>query len=209
MRRPTGDLPAAVVVDSHPMMRAGITDALTRGGFEVVAHGRGLVDIRGPMRRPPDAFVVGWEAQGPRDLAGLSRVVDAEPATKVFVLAPSPDDAADAFAAGAVAFILKTIDPDDLAPVIRQFVDQNIIGAAAQEKEPNPFLSRLTPREKQVLSHVAAGASNSMVAGQLWLSEPTVKFHLRNIYRKLGVKGRVDAARKARALGLIPRLHTL
>ena len=209
MRRPTAELPAAVVVDSHPMMRTGIADALTRGGFEVVADGGALADIRRPMRRTPAAIVVGWEARGRRDLEGLSRIVDAEPASKVVVMAPSPDDAADAFAAGAAAFILKTIDPDDLAPVIRQFIGENIIGAVAHEGEPDPFSSRLTPREKQVLSRIAAGASNGAVASQLWLSEPTVKFHLRNIYRKLGVHGRLDAARKARELGLIPRLHTL
>lgn len=207
MRRPTADLPAAVVVDSHPMMRAGIADALTLGGFEIVALGGALDDIRCPILRTPAAIVVGWEASGARDLAGIARLAEAEPSSKIIVLAPSPDDAAAAFAAGAAAFILKTIDPEDLAPVIRQFVGQNIIGPVVKEEAPDPFLSRLTSREKQVLSVVAAGASNSAVASQLWLSEPTVKFHLRNIYRKLGVKGRVDAARMAREIGLIPRVH--
>jgi DNA-binding NarL/FixJ family response regulator len=207
MRRPNADLPAAVVVDSHPMMRAGIADALTRGGFDVVARAAALEDVHRPIPRPPDAIVVGWEANGRRDLLGLSQIAAAEPASKVIVLAPSPDDAADAFAAGAAAFILKTIDPEDLAPVIRQFVGENIIGAVVKEEADDPFLSPLTSREREVLSLVAAGASNGTVASQLWLSEPTVKFHLRNIYRKLGVNGRVDASRMARELGLIPRVH--
>jgi two-component system nitrate/nitrite response regulator NarL len=206
MRRPNADLPAAVVIDRHPLMRTAISDALARGGFDIVARGAVVADARGPLRRPPAAIIVGWEARAPRDLQGLSGIVAAEPASKVVVLAPSPDDAPDAFAAGAAGFILKTIDPDDLAPVIRQFVSETIIGGLRAEEEPDPFSSRLTPREKQVLSLVAVGASNSAVASQLWLSEPTIKFHLRNVYRKLGVSGRMAAARKARELGLISRV---
>jgi DNA-binding NarL/FixJ family response regulator len=207
LRRPMAELPAAVVVDNQPMMRVGISDALTRGGFEVLAHGGTLAEIQGRTGRTPDAIIVGWGARGRRDLEGLSRLVAAEPACKVVVLAPSPEDAADAFAAGAAAFILKTIDPDDLAPVIRQFVGETIIGAAMREEEPAPASVRLTLREKQVLALVAGGSSNGDVAKELWLSEPTVKFHLRNIYCKLGVNSRMDAARKARELGLIPRVH--
>jgi two-component system nitrate/nitrite response regulator NarL len=209
MRRPTGDLPAAVVVDNHPMMRSGIVDALARGGFDVVADGAVLADIRRPMRRRPAVILVGWEDGGRHDLDGLSQLVDAEPASKIVVLAPSPADAFEAFAVGASAFILKTVDPDDLAPVIRQLVDENIIAAPGREEAATPSAPCLTPREKQVLSRVAAGASNGATAAELWLSEPTVKFHLRNIYRKLGANGRVDAARRARELGLIPRSHAL
>ena len=134
----------------------------------------------------------------------------AEPASKVVVLAPSPtpDDAYQAFAAGASAVILKTVDPEDLAPLIRQVVDENIIVAPVQDEPVPADAMRLTPRETQVLSRVASGASNATVAVQLWLSEATVKFHLRNIYRKLGANGRTEASRLAYELGLIPRSHT-
>jgi two-component system, NarL family, nitrate/nitrite response regulator NarL len=211
LRRPPTECPAAVVVDGQPIMRSGIVYALTRGGFDVVAHGAAFADIRRPTRRAPAAILVGWDAVGRRDLEGLRRIVAAEPASKVVVLAPSPmpDDAYQAFAAGASAFILKTVDPEDLAPVIRQIIDENIIAAPVRNEPVPAAATRLTPREKQVLSRVASGASNAAVAAQLWLSEPTVKFHLRNIYRKLDANGRTDASRLARELGLTPRSHAL
>jgi two-component system NarL family response regulator len=135
----------------------------------------------------------------------------AEPASKVVVLAPSPkpDDARQAFAAGASAFILKTVDPEDLAALIRQVVQENIIAAPLRDEPVPAMATRLTPREMQVLSRVASGASNATVAAQLWLSEPTVKFHLRNIYRKLDVNGRTEASRLALERGLIPRSQAL
>jgi DNA-binding NarL/FixJ family response regulator len=193
------------------MMRQGIVDALTRGGFDVVAHGAALADIPRSTLCRPAAILVGWEAGGPRDLEGLRRIVAAEPASKVVILAPAPtpDDAYEAFAAGASAFILKTVDPEDLAPLIRQVIDENIIAAPVRDEPVPTFATRLTPREQQVLSRVASGATNAAVAAQLWLSEATVKFHLRNIYRKLDANGRTDAARRARELGLISRSHAL
>jgi DNA-binding NarL/FixJ family response regulator len=192
-------------------MRSGIVEALTRGGFDIVADGAALSDICRPTRRVPVAILVGWDGTGRRDLEGLRRIVLAEPASKVVILGPSPtpDDAHQAFAAGASAFILKTVDPEDLAPLIRQVVDENIMMRAPAHDEPvSAGAVRLTPREEQVLSCVASGASNGTVAAQLWLSEPTVKFHLRNIYRKLDATGRTQASRRAYELGLIPRLRT-
>jgi DNA-binding NarL/FixJ family response regulator len=209
MGRPTSYVRAAVVIDSHPMMRTGIVDALTRGRFDVVAHGAALADIRHSSLPALAVIVVGWDTLGQRDLEGLGQIMAAQPACKLVVLASSPkaDDAHQAFAAGASAFILKTVDPDDLAALIRQVIDGNIIAAPLRDEPVTAFSTRLTPREKQVLSRVASGANNSAVAAQLWLSEATVKFHLRNIYRKLEANGRTEAATLARELGLIPRSH--
>jgi two-component system, NarL family, nitrate/nitrite response regulator NarL len=210
LRRPNRASPTAVVVDSHPIMRSGMVDALTRGGFDVTAHGASLADVRHRIDAPA-AILVGWDAVGRRDLEGLRDLVTAEPASKVVVLAtaPTPDDANEAFAAGASAFILKTVDPDDLAPLIRQIVEENIIAAPVRDAAVPAAVTRLTPREQQVLARVASGSSNAAVAAQLWLSEPTVKFHLRNIYRKLDVSGRTEASRLARELGLMSRSHAL
>ncbi len=193
-------------------MRTGIVDALIRGGFDIVAHGAALADIPRPTRRVPVAILVGWDGTGRRDLEGLRRVVVAEPASKVIILGqpPTPDEAQQAFDAGASAFILKTVDPKDLAPLVRQVVDENIMTSPpVRDESVSAGAVRLTPRETQVLSCVASGASNGTVATQLWLSEPTVKFHLRNIYRKLDATGRTQASRRAYELGLIPRLRTL
>jgi DNA-binding NarL/FixJ family response regulator len=70
-------------------------------------------------------------------------------------------------------------------------------------REPEPTAWRLTPREVDVLCAAAEGASNAQIGRQLWVTEQTVKFHLSNIYRKLGVSNRTEAMRRAIARGLV------
>jgi DNA-binding NarL/FixJ family response regulator len=189
------------------MMRSGVVDALTRGGFDVVADGAALADIGHCAGTALAAIIVGWNTDERPDLRGLGKIVAAEPTRKVVVLAssPTPEDMSQAFAAGVSAIVLKTVDPDDLAALIRQVVDGNILAAPLRDEPVTACSTQLTPQEKQVLSRVAAGANNAAVAAQLWLSEATVKFHLRNIYRKLDANGRTEAAMRARELSLIPR----
>jgi DNA-binding NarL/FixJ family response regulator len=107
--------------------------------------------------------------------------------------------------AGAAAYVLKTIHPDDLAVAVRQVCSQTIhwapssgvhrmvLGSTEYEEGT---LSELTAREREILSIVAEGKSNSEVARMLWVTEQTVKFHLSNIYRKLKVANRTEASRR-------------
>jgi len=79
--------------------------------------------------------------------------------------------------------------------------------AAAPVPEPETTAWRLTPREVDVLCAAAEGASNAQIGRQLWVTEQTVKFHLSNIYRKMGVSNRTEAMRRAIARGLVS-VHT-
>ena len=137
------------------------------------------------------------------------------PGLKIVVLAGSQDPAAvdAAFAAGAVAYVFKSAHPDDLASAIRQAFDASIflspvhtgpsfVMPVAPKADTQTALG-LTKREVEILQLVSEGHSNGELARMLWVTEQTVKFHLSNIYRKLGVANRTEASRWAQVHGLL------
>jgi DNA-binding NarL/FixJ family response regulator len=110
---------------------------------------------------------------------------------------------------GLTALRLKTAKPDELASAIRQVFCQSVyfpgsrgIVAEAFAEEARKATT-LTPREFEILGLVAAGSQNAEVASALWVTEQTVKFHLSNIYKKLGVSNRTEASRWAHQSGII------
>ena len=108
---------------------------------------------------------------------------------------------------GALAFVLKTIDPADLSSAIRHAVTgtviQRVTGLSAIPEEDVAKEIGLTEREVSIVKALGAGLSNKQIGQELWLAEQTVKFHLTNIYRKLGVGSRTEAVRFAYANGLV------
>ena len=114
--------------------------------------------------------------------------------------------------AGAVAYVVKSAHPDDLASAIRQAFQHSVYFAGSR---PAPAamgppagesseVAELTRREREILQLVAEGHSNATLAKMLWVTEQTVKFHLSNVYRKLDVANRTEAARWAQLNGLLP-----
>ena len=108
---------------------------------------------------------------------------------------------------GAAAYILKSTDTDAIATAIRQVFEPSVYLAGPKERahaattETPEVLGKLTRRELEILQLVSGGRSNRQVAQILWITDQTVKFHLANIYRKLGVRSRFEAARWARRTG--------
>ena len=140
-------------------------------------------------------------------------VIDAGPGLKAIALASSEDQnqVQAAFAAGAVAYVVKTAHSDDVGVAIRQTFSPSLFlpgvtpapavnGAAT---DAHPAVAMLTKREREILQLVADGHSNSQLARMLWVTEQTVKFHLSNIYRKLDVANRTEASRWAQIHGLL------
>jgi DNA-binding NarL/FixJ family response regulator len=160
-----------------------------------------------------------------RGTAYLQRVLDLCPGLSVIVLAPSGEssDVAEAIDAGAVAYATKSVRPDDLAAAIRQCFQHSVFyapaaatprpalrgapsdlpgGQAYTRPQPVQVLTPngahpLTRREREILTLVSEGLHNADIARKLWITEQTVKFHLTNIYRKLGVSNRTQASRWA------------
>jgi DNA-binding NarL/FixJ family response regulator len=127
------------------------------------------------------------------------------PDVKVVVLSGSEDrtliDAA--LRAGASAFVVKSVATSDLASVLRQVANGSVFHAVGQSPAASvggsaePEGPDLTDRERLILQAVARGTTTAQISQELWISEHTVKFHLTNIYRKLGVSNRAGAVRWA------------
>jgi DNA-binding NarL/FixJ family response regulator len=141
-------------------------------------------------------------------LACLDRIKKRYPSVKVVML--SAFDDADRIRAalkrGASAYIVKTVNPQDLPAALRQVVEPTIyFGLPPQDEEP-AAAAGLTEREAAMLRALARGLSNAAISREFWVTEQTVKFHLTNIYRKLGVKNRTEATRYAYQHGLADEL---
>nr|MDQ4030143.1 response regulator transcription factor [Actinomycetota bacterium] len=116
-----------------------------------------------------------------------------------------------ALAAGAVAYVIKTAQPEDLRSAIRQAFAHSVYLPGRPPAGAAPAPARLVPedmpdltrRELEILRLVAEGHSNTELAKMLWVTEQTVKFHLSNVYRKLGVGNRTEASRWAQLHGLL------
>jgi DNA-binding NarL/FixJ family response regulator len=214
----TTNLFDAVVLDPHPIWLDAVELVLARIGATVVvktSSGReALATIERVQPRlltleldslpgEPDGFEVMRQARG------LS------PNLRAIVLSAHHDTAHidAALAAGAAAYVVKTAHPDDVASAVRQAFDHSVYlaGAPRPSAPPSPGARTgtespggLTRRELEILRLVAEGHSNSQLARMLWVTEQTVKFHLSNIYRKLGVSNRTEASRWAQLNGLLP-----
>ena len=132
------------------------------------------------------------------------------PKVKVVMLSASttPDLIEGALRRGASAYVLKTVDPSDLPSTLRQVAGGTVfstVGATEPSTPSGAKAAGLTDREIAILTELAKGKSNDEIAKELWVTQQTVKFHLTNVYRKLGAKNRADAVRQAYQLGLIER----
>ena len=210
---PTSAGPLRVAIaDDHRLMLTGLRTALERApDMDVVGEaqtGKAIVAVA--SRTKPDVVLLDLrmpEGDGLWALKELRRVV---PAAKVIVLSMFDDHqhVNQAIHDGAAGYIVKTIDPDDLPSAIRQTVQGTVFSARAVV-DPRKGHHRdapdhlITDRELEILQHVAEGLSNAQIAKALWVTEQTVKFHLSNVYRKLGVSNRTEASRYALSRGLL------
>jgi NarL family two-component system response regulator LiaR len=198
-----------LIADDHRLMVEGTKQALQRaGGFEVVGEAVNGVQVLPLVRRlKPDLVLLDLRMPQMDGLTCLSKIRKEFPDVKVAMLSVSqdPELIQTALKRGANAYIVKTIDPDDLAGALRQALDGNVFTTAGVTEDPAERAARdagLTERELGIVRAVARGLSNEAISKELWVAEQTVKFHLTNIYRKLGVSNRTEAARYAFEHGL-------
>jgi DNA-binding NarL/FixJ family response regulator len=117
----------------------------------------------------------------------------------------TPTRLAAAEAAGAHAVISRSVQASSLGVLLREIAAGTVYHAFGDTRRevPETRVEGLTSRELEVLRLVAAGLPNVAIAGQLWVTEQTVKFHLSNVYRKLGVANRTQASHYAHMRGLV------
>ena len=176
-----------------------VVDAVSTGG-----------DLLAALKRThPDVVLLDADLDDMDGLKCLGLVRQNYPAVKVGMMFAEKhlERIESALRAGAAACVMKHVRPEDLPAAIRQVLDATVItataaGASLAAPEPQA-VADLTDRELTMLRAIARGLSNKAIGSELWVTEQTVKFHLNNVYRKLGVPNRTAAARFAFQHGLL------
>ena len=205
-----------LIADDHQLMLAAVRLALLGApDIEIVSEARSGEEVL-PLvgRTSPDVVLLDLRMPGMDGLRCLELLHQRHPDVKSIVFSASDEPSAveASLARGAAAFVHKTIDPSELADVIRQAfacIEPFSIGVD-RPVDHSEALCGLTKREGEILRAAAEGLSNKQIAGELWLSEQTIKYHLTNIYRKLQVSSRTEAIHYAYEHGMIgsPVLRT-
>jgi DNA-binding NarL/FixJ family response regulator len=199
-----------VVVDDHRLMLGAIRAVLEREEDICVVGEADSGDKVLPLvgQTGPDVVLLDVRMPGMDGLAVLEQLRTRYPSVAVVVLSgiDDPTLVRAALERGAAAFVLKHVDPRDLAAALRQVVGGSIFRpldlVSPEQKAARHELSR---RELSILEALESGASNGEIAKTMFLAEQTVKFHLTNIYRKLGVSSRTEAVRCAYERGILAR----
>lgn len=203
-----------LIVADHSLVAHSIRLALKQtAGFQVIGVVDGRVSAREQLlAAKPDVVLVDdmhdarAESAHEHDhaLARLREAAEHAPSSQRLLLTLRMDDAwmGEAFEAGAHAVLSKSMHPVSLGTMLREVVRGNVVHRF--ERRPAAAVDcPLTLREKEILALVAEGATNGQIAQMLWVTEQTVKFHLSNTYRKLGVANRTEASHYAHVNNLV------
>ena len=198
-----------LIADDHQLIVDGIKRALEAAdGFEVVGEvssGSQVLPMVG--RTSPDLVLLDLRMPGADGLTCLAQIRKRHPTVKVVVLSVSTDEKViqTVLQRGAAAYVVKSVNPVDLHSVLRQAMDGTVYSAVGlpDRSDSAARAAGLTDRETAILSALARGLSNEAIGKELFVAEQTVKYHLTNIYRKLGVANRTEAARLAYQNGLV------
>jgi DNA-binding NarL/FixJ family response regulator len=202
-----------LIADDHPLVLLGIRRTLEASeGIEVLGAARTGVELLALVkRRKPDLVLLDLRMPGFAGLDCIAEIKQSWPEIKTVVISACEDRASidSALLAGASAYIVKSVSPTDIPSVLRQASTGVVYHApsaapARDEGQPAVCGPGLTPREAAILKAIACGLTTKAISQELWLSEHTVKFHLTNIYRKLGVSNRSAAVRYAFENDLAP-----
>jgi DNA-binding NarL/FixJ family response regulator len=197
-----------IIVADHSLVVQAIRLALRQtAGFQVIGFVDGRQSVAATLAtHKPDVVLVD-DMQVPEDaLARLGEVAATVPEARAILLTLRLEDEwlGQAFDAGVHTVLSKAVHPVALGTLLREVVAGNVVQRHKGERaRPEAEACSLTPRELEILGLAAGGATNGQIARGLWVTEQTVKFHLSNIYRKLGVANRTEASRYAYVHGLV------
>jgi len=216
-----------LLVDDHQLFRVGMRQILEREtDFDIVGDaGDPRTAFDAARELTPDIVLLDLSLPAPGGIDTTQRIKREVPAAGIVILAVSEDEDQlfDAIKAGAAAFVLKDISPDDLVTVIRRvhageylindkvFSRPTVASRVLKEfrelaiygQDAAPIFAPLSPREVEILDNIARGMTNKQVAYALSISEQTVKNHMSSILRKLSVNDRTQAVVYAMRQGWI------
>lgn len=203
------DAATIMLVDDHPLLRKGLKQLIAlEDDMQVVAEASNGQDaLRLAPEHDPDLIVLDLNMQGMDGIETLKKLRDAGVTSRIIMLTVSDadDDVVAAITNGADGYLLKDMEPEQLLEQIHRAVTGKMVLSEAitevlatalrqPAKIPSSQLSALTNREYEILSLIAKGMSNKVIARELDISDGTVKVHVKHLLKKLGLRSRVEAA---------------
>ncbi|WP_327355187.1 response regulator transcription factor [Streptomyces sp. NBC_01304] len=222
MTAPTPPTPRVLIADDQALVRTGFRLILTMRGIDVVGEAAdGLEAIQAAQDLKPDVVLMDIRMPHMDGLEAARQILARHPDCRILMLTTFDLDqyVYAALKLGASGFLLKDVTPEHLAAAVhlvntgdallaptitRRLVERFAEEAAtARPAAPHRDLAALTPREREVLALMGRGLSNAELAGNLTLSEATVKTHVARIFAKLGLRDRAQAVVLAYETGLV------
>ncbi len=202
-----------LLIDDHTLFRSGLRELLERRGIDVVAAvGDGGEGCRLVAELEPNVVLLDLRMPEIDGLVVLQNINNLELGIPVVMLTTSSDerDLVVSLRSGAQGYLVKDMEPDQLIESLHEIVSgrtvvaphmTGVLAKVVRGVEPSiasdARFSELTPREMEILCHLAEGLSNKMIARELGITDGTVKLHVRSILRKMQVQSRVEAAVRA------------
>jgi two-component system nitrate/nitrite response regulator NarL len=198
-----------ILVDDHTLFRKGLAELLEQSGSIEVCAFTGNPDEVDMLLKAhrPDVLILDLNMPGTDGITLMQKLRSDGHTLPVLILTLSEaeDDLARALRAGANGYLLKSMEPDEVVDAIQRAQRGETVVAPAMTaklvnlydqkgQDSNSLLDALTPREREILSHLARGESNKAIARTLDISHDTVKLHVRHILAKLNLSSRVEAA---------------
>jgi two-component system nitrate/nitrite response regulator NarL len=199
-----------LLIDDHTLFRLGLKNLLERSGINVIAAastGQEGLDMAQDVN--PDVILLDMRMPDMDGLEVLKKLRDTGVTVPISMLTTSNEerDLVESLRNGAQGYLLKDMDPEDLVAALHNIVKGETVVAPqlagtlaralqgkSDEMEKKTPLSSLTPRELEIIEHLAIGQSNKVIARELGITDGTVKLHVKAILRKLEVSSRVEAA---------------
>lgn len=205
-----------LMADDHALVRMGVRMLLnTEPDIEVIAEATtGEEAVQAAHTHNPDVILLDLVMPPLDGIEAIAAIMAQEPAARILVLTSfaTDDKVFPAIKAGAVGYLLKNSDPEDLIRAIRQAhagesslhpaIARRVLEELARPSKQQPTSDPLTARELEVLRLVARGLNNNEIAQTLVISEPTTRTHVSNILSKLQLASRTQAALYALKEGL-------
>ena len=198
-----------ILVDDHTLFRKGLAELLEQSGSIEVTAFTGNPDEVAMLLKAhrPDVLILDLNMPGTDGITLMQqlRAADFDLPVLILTLSEAEDDLARALRAGANGYLLKSMEPDEVVDaILRAQRGETVVAPAMTAKldklydqkgqDTSSLLDALTPREREILTHLSRGESNKTIARTLDISHDTVKLHVRHILAKLNLSSRVEAA---------------
>ncbi|HSH99370.1 MAG TPA: response regulator transcription factor [Reyranella sp.] len=204
------EAPSFLIADDHPMVRDALASALAQAFAGArIATAATLAQVQAALEREPeiDALLLDLDMPGMDGLTGLALLRSAHPIVPIIVVSAAREASIvrRAYEFGASAYIDKSSSMEEIVGIVNSVLDGEIFAPPPETQPPDSFAQRaaqLTPQQWRVLALMVQGDQNKHIAHKLGVGEATVKAHVTEILRKLGVRSRTQAVIEARDLAL-------